>query len=101
MITVTASRVVISDDEVGTQQADLQHHASQHFFFTTPDRVRLFSRLRKTEILEAEKVGFRALHFGGGHRLASANDAELFVEFRTDRVLPAFTEGREKRDGVH
>src|SRR5262249_7784349 len=101
MIAVTARRVVIRDDDVRTQQANLQHHASQDFFFTAPDRVRLFRGLRKTKIAEAEEVWFRALHFSGGHRLARADHTELFVELRTDRVLSAFAEGREKRDGVH
>ena len=95
MITVTARRVVVCDDDIRTQQSNLQHHASQDFLFTAPNRVRLFSRLRKTKILEAEKMWFRALHLGGCHRLARTNDAEFFVEFRTDGVLPAFAEGRE------
>src|SRR6476661_7212381 len=101
MITVTTCRVVVRDDDVGSQQANLQHHASQHFFFTAPDSVRFFSGLRKTEVLKAEKMWFRALHESGGHRLARTNDAELFVKFRTNCVLPAFAESGEERDRVN
>src|SRR3954452_1194090 len=101
MITVTARRVVIRDDDVGAQESNLQHHASQHFFFTAPDRVRLVSGFRKTKILEAEKVWLGALHFGGGHRFARANHPKLFVKLGTDRVLSAFAKRREERDGVH
>jgi hypothetical protein len=41
-------------------------------------------------------VWFRALDFGGGHRLARANDAELFVKFGTDGVLSTFAESRKR-----
>src|SRR5215212_691680 len=96
---VTTRRIVVSDNDVGTKQANLQHHASQDFF-SVPGGKRLFSRLRKTKIAKAEEVRFRALHFGGGHRLARADNAELFVELGTDCVLAALTESRKKRDGV-
>src|SRR5215204_4792775 len=96
---VTTRRIVVSDNDVGTKQANLQHHASQDFFFV-PGGKRLFSRLRKTKIAKAEEVGFRALHFGGGQRLPCADNAEFFVELGTDSVLPALAESRKKRDGV-
>src|SRR6185369_2668568 len=99
-MTVTAGRVVICDDHVRAQQANLKHHASQKFFLT-PGTKRLFGRLGKTKITEAEKVWFRALDFSRGHRFARANHAEFFVELGTDRVLTAFTKSREERDGVN
>src|SRR5215212_10061158 len=99
VMTVTARRVVIRNDDVRTQQSNLQHHASQQLLLT-PCAKRLFSRLRKTEIAKAEEVRLGALHFGGRHRLARADHAELFVELGTDGVLPAFNKRGEKRDGV-
>src|SRR5215212_604472 len=96
---VTAPRIMVSDNDVGTKQANLQHHASQDFF-SVPGGKRLFSRLRKTKIAKAEKVRFRALHFRGGHRLARADHSEFFVELGTDCILPALAESRKKRDGV-
>src|SRR6185295_2346389 len=99
-MTVTARRVVIGDDDVGTKQSNLQHHAPQYFPLA-PRAKRFFSRLRKTKIAEAEEVRLGALHFGGGHRLASTNHAEIFVQLGTDCVLPALTESREQRDRVH
>src|SRR6185503_12147116 len=100
VMTVTAGRVMVGDNDVGTQHANLQHHASQYFLLI-PGAKRLVSRLRKTKIAEAEEVWLRALHFGGGHRLASANHTEIFIELGTHRVLSALTESREKRDGVN
>ena len=100
MMTVTARRVVISDDDVGTQPPDVEHHAAQQFRLT-PGAKRLFGRFRETKVTETEEVRFRALYFGRGHRLTRANDAEVFVEFGTDGVLSAFAEGRKQRDCVH
>jgi hypothetical protein len=100
VMTVPTARVVIGDDDVRTQQTNLQHHATQCFFFT-PGAKRFFSRLRETEITEAEEVWLGALHFRGCHRFASANHAEFFVEFRTNCVLSALAKRREERDGVN
>src|SRR5215213_6779539 len=97
---VTTGRIVVSDNDVGTKQTNLQHHASQDFFFV-PGGKRLFSRLRKTKIAKAKEVRFRALHFGSGQRLPRANNAEFFVKLGTDCVLPALAESGKKRDGVN
>src|SRR5829696_8123238 len=98
-MTMTTARIVVGDDHVGTEHANLQHHAPQHFFLI-PGAKRLFSRLRKAKIAKAKEVRLRALHCGGGPCFASANDAELFVKLRTDSVLSAFTKRGEKRDSV-
>src|ERR1051326_287265 len=94
-MTVTAGRVVIGDDHVGTQQANLKHHAAQELFLT-PRTKRLFGGLRKTKIAETEEVRLGALDFRGSHGFSRANDAELFVEFGTDSVL---TRSEERRVG--
>jgi hypothetical protein len=43
MMTVAARRIVIRDDDVRTQQTNLQYHPSQHFSFT-PGAKSFFSR---------------------------------------------------------
>src|ERR1044072_7919339 len=97
---VTAGRVVIGDDHVRAQHANLKHHASQEFFLT-PGTKRFFGGLRKPKIAEAEEVWLGALHFGGGHCFPRANHAEFFRERGTDGVLSAFTKSREERDCVN
>src|SRR5262249_30262238 len=99
-MTVTAGRVVIGDDHIRTQQTNLEHHASQNFFLA-PGAKCFFGRLRETKVTEAEKMRLGALHFSGGHGFAGADHSELFVEFGTNRILPAFTESREQRNSVH
>src|SRR5215216_7489838 len=99
-MTVTAGCIVIGDDDVRAQQANLQHHPAQYFFFT-PGAKRLFGRLRETEIAKPEEVWLGALHLGSRHRLACANHAELFVKLGTDCVLSALAKSREQRNGVN
>src|SRR5687767_1602582 len=99
-MTVTAVRVVIGDNDVRAQQTNLQHHAAQHFLFT-PGTKRFFRRFRKTEITKPEEVWLGALYFSGSHRLACANHAEFFVEFRTNSVLSALAKRREERNSVN
>src|SRR5262245_32620490 len=100
MMTVTAACVVVCDDDIRTQTTNVKHHAPEQLFFA-PGAERLFCRFRKTKVAEAEEVRFGALNFGSSNRLASANDAKFFVEFRTDGVLSALAESGKQRDRVN
>ena len=91
MMTVTCDGIVIGDDDIRAELANLENHPAQRFI-TSPDAKRFVGGLRETEIAQAQKVRFGALNLRGLFSLARANRAQLFVEFRPDVVLPTFTE---------
>src|SRR5712671_5932258 len=90
---------MISDYDIRTQLSNFQNHAPQSFFMS-PKLECFIRRFRITEIFQSEKVRLRSLDLRRGHCFARANRAQFFVEFRPDRILSSFTEGREQTDSM-
>src|SRR5687767_14715243 len=99
MMSVPARGVVIGNDNVRTQLAKFQHHPFQRFT-AIPESKCFFHRLRKTEILETEEVGFRTLYLRCLQRFLITDYTEFFVEFGANRILSALAVSGEKTDCV-